>query len=172
MGGGAATIETAGINNAHGHIYFNSTNQTEILTRMIIANSGYVGIGTVNPRAPLEVVGLIYCGMLTQESSKRWKTNIRTIKGALNKVKRLRGISYNQQADDKRNIGLVAEEVGEVIPEIVTYEENGKDAQGLDYSRLVAVLIEAVKEQQGQIEELKDTVKSLLADKSKQAGLA
>jgi hypothetical protein len=105
-------------------------------------------------------------------SSKRWKKNIQTIKGALSKVKRLRGISYDQKENDKCTIGLVAEEVGEVIPEIVTYEENGKDARGLDYSRLVAVLIEAVKEQQGQIEELKDTVKFLLVDKNKVSSLA
>jgi hypothetical protein len=62
-------------------------------------------------------------------------------------------------------MGLIAEEVGEVLPEIVAYEENGKDAKGLDYSRLVALLIEAVKEQQKEIAELKVTVKSLAAAK-------
>jgi len=108
------------------------------------------------------VAGLSAPGF-TSSSSKRWKKNIQTISGALGIVKRLRGISYSQKDDDKRNIGLIAEEVGEVIPEIVTFEENGTDAQGLDYSRLVAVLIEAAKEQQEQIEELKAAVRSLLA---------
>jgi len=97
----------------------------------------------------------------TTSSSRRWKRNIQTIEGALSLIKRLRGISYDQKEDDKHTIGLIAEEVGEVIPAIVTYEENGQDARGLDYSRLVAVLIEAVKEQQGQIEGLQATVRSL-----------
>lgn len=140
--------------------------------RFNITQGGNIGIGTALPSEKLHVNGICFAGDFRTMSSKRWKTNIRTIKGALNKVKRLRGITYNQKDDDKRTIGLVAEEVGEVIPEIVSYDENGKDAQGLDYSRLVAVLIEAVKEQQGQIEELKETVKSLLADKGKAAGLA
>ncbi|MEW6481913.1 MAG: hypothetical protein AB1397_02760 [bacterium] len=52
----------------------------------------------------------------------------------------------------KKDIGLIAEEVGEVIPEVVSYEENGRDASGLDYSRLVALLIEAVKAQQEKFE--------------------
>jgi len=140
----------------NGYLTFNTKNNGSLGESMRITHDGNVS-----------VVGQIFSG-----SSKRWKRNIRTIKGALSKVIRLRGISYNRQNDDKQNIGLVAEEVGEVIPEIVAYEENGKDAQGLDYSRLVAVLIEAVKEQQSQIEELKETVKSLLADKGKAVGLA
>jgi hypothetical protein len=47
-------------------------------------------------------------------------------------------------------VGVIAEEVGAVVPELVTYEENGKDARGVDYSRLTALLIEATKEQQRQ----------------------
>jgi hypothetical protein len=98
-------------------------------------------------------------------SSRRWKANIKPIEEALDKVQRLRGVNYDWKADGKHDIGLIAEEVGEVIPEIVTYEENGKDAKGLDYARLVALLIEAVKEQQKEIAELKVTVKSLAAAK-------
>ena len=52
------------------------------------------------------------------------------------------------KAGSKHDIGLIAEEVGEVVPEVVAYEENGVDAKGVDYARLTAVLIEAVKEQQ------------------------
>ncbi len=57
--------------------------------------------------------------------------------------------------------GLIAEEVGEVIPEVVKYEENGVNAAGLDYSRLVSVLIEAVKEQQKTIDALVEKVEAL-----------
>ena len=50
---------------------------------------------------------------------------------------------------------MIAEDVGKVFPQIVTYEANGIDAQGLDYARLVALLIEAVKAQQNEINTLK-----------------
>jgi len=48
--------------------------------------------------------------------------------------------------------GVIAEEVGTVVPEVVSYEKNGKDAAGVDYGRLTALLIEATKEQQRLIE--------------------
>jgi len=48
---------------------------------------------------------------------------------------------------------MIAEEVGKVVPEVVSYEENGKDARGIDYARLTALLVEAVKEQQREIQQ-------------------
>lgn len=99
-------------------------------------------------------------------SSRRWKTNIQTIQGALEKVERLRGVSFDWKEKGGHDIGLIAEEVGEVVPEVVSYEENGKDAMGLDYARLTAVLIEAVKEQQSQIRELKAELEELKAGRS------
>jgi len=45
---------------------------------------------------------------------------------------------------------MIAEEVGKVVPEVVSYEANGKDARGIDYARLTALLVEAVKQQQAQ----------------------
>jgi trimeric autotransporter adhesin len=80
-------------------------------------------------------------------SSRRWKTNIQPLQGALGLVEQLRGVSYDLKESGKHEIGVIAEEVGEVVPEVVTYEENGKDARGVDYSRLTALLIEATKEQ-------------------------
>jgi hypothetical protein len=88
-------------------------------------------------------------------SSKRWKTNIQPIVGALDKVQRLRGVEYDRKADGVHNIGLIAEEVGEVLPQVVDYEANGVDAKSVDYSRLVPLLIEAIKAQQREIEGLK-----------------
>jgi hypothetical protein len=81
-------------------------------------------------------------------SSRRWKTNIHPLQNALSKVERLRGVSYDRKDTGKHEIGVIAEEVGAVVPEIVAYEKNGKDARGVDYSRLTALLIEATKQQQ------------------------
>ncbi len=115
--------------------------------------------------------GALYTAHGTQTlSSRRFKTNIQPIHAALNKVLQLCGVTFDWKEDRKHNIGLIAEEVGNVIPEVVSYEENGTDVRGLDYSRLVAVLIEAVKEQQGQIDELKVALKSLMAEKQETKG--
>jgi len=86
-------------------------------------------------------------------SSRRWKTNIQTLPDALAKVEKLRGVSYDLKENGQHEIGVIAEEVGAVVPEVVTFENNGKDARSVDYSRLTALLIEAVKAQQKQIAE-------------------
>ena len=110
-----------------------------------------VGIGTTTP-SNLLTLGRGYGPSIadgwTTYSSRRWKTNIQTLHGALEKVERLRGVSYDLKANGQHEVGVIAEEVGAVVPELVTYEANGKDARGVDYSRLTALLIEATKEQQ------------------------
>jgi hypothetical protein len=103
-------------------------------------------------------------------SSRRWKTNIQTLQGALAKVERLRGVSYNLKDSGKHEVGVIAEEVGEVVPEVVSYEENGKDARGVDYGRLTALLIEATKEQQQEIrQERAELAKALRQIKQQQS---
>jgi len=96
-------------------------------------------------------------------SSIRWKENIVPIDNALDKVLKLRGVYYDWKKDrgGKHGMGMIAEEVGQVVPEIVSYEENGIDATGMDYGHLTPILVEAIKEQQKQIEELKNEIKSL-----------
>lgn len=93
-------------------------------------------------------------------SSRRWKTNIQTLHGALGKVEKLRGVSYDLKSNGKHEIGVIAEEVGAVIPEIVEWEKNGKDAEGVDYSRLAAVLIEGMKEQQALIQKQQSQIRA------------
>jgi len=113
-----------------------------------------VGIGTTSPTNLLTLgqgFGPSIADGWTTYSSRRWKTNIKTLPSALSQVEQLRGVSYDLKENGKHEIGVIAEEVGAVVPEIVTYEQNGKDARGVDYSRLTALLIEATKEQQREI---------------------
>ncbi len=98
-------------------------------------------------------------------SSRRYKENIKAMEGALEKVERLRGVSVDWKASGKHDIGLIAEEVGAVVPEVVAYEVNGQDAKGVDYARLTALLIEAVKEQQTQIQQLHSEMEELQAER-------
>jgi trimeric autotransporter adhesin len=100
-------------------------------------------------------------------SSRRWKTNIHPLQNALSKVEQLRGVSYDLKDSGKHEIGVIAEEVGKVVPEIVSYEKNGKDATGVDYSRLTALLIEAVKNQQQEISALRKQLQARAAKEAK-----
>jgi hypothetical protein len=124
------------------------TNDTD---RMRITETGNVGIGTTTPSNIVTVVRNSTTDPIADAwvtySSKRWKTNIQTIQEALEKVRQLRGVTYDWKDGGKHDIGLIAEEVGKIVPEIVVYEKNGQDAVSVDYARLVALLIEALKEQ-------------------------
>lgn len=124
------------------------------LERLRITASGNVGIGFSSPTHIFQIgqgLGAAFADSWSTYSSRRWKTNIQTLPDALAKVEQLRGVSYDLKANGKHEIGVIAEEVGQILPEIVSYGENGKDALGVDYSRLTALLIEATKEQQALI---------------------
>jgi len=113
-----------------------------------------VGIGTETPSNVLTIArgaGHPVSDSWETYSSRRWKTNIKTLPDALTKVELLRGVSYQLKDSGRHEIGVIAEEVGAVVPEVVSYEANGKDASGVDYSRLTALLIEAIKQQQKQV---------------------
>ena len=122
--------------------------------RFSVKETGQVTIGATSPFSILTIgfgLGSPVADGWGVYSSRRWKTNIQTLNGALNKVERLRGVSYDMKDSGKHQIGMIAEEVGAVVPEVVTWEKNGTDAQSVDYSRLTALLIEATKEQQALI---------------------
>jgi len=146
-----------GLGESAGRIEFDDQTTDEI--NFLDAN---VGIGTTSPTNILTIVQNSSTDPIadawTTYSSRRWKINIKPIEGALNKVKKLRGVYFNWKESGEHDIGMIAEEVGEVIPEVVDYEENGKDAKSLDYARLVAVLVEAIKEQEQKISALEQTI--------------
>jgi hypothetical protein len=70
-------------------------------------------------------------------------------------VEQLQGVSYDRKSDGRHEIGVIAEDVDQVLPEIVSRDPRTKEAQGVDYARLAALLIEAVKSQQAEIQQLK-----------------
>jgi hypothetical protein len=147
-GEGMSSSRTAGPNQYGIDIF------TDFARRISIAQHGNVGIGTATPSNLLTVVqggGAAIADGWATYSSRRWKTNIHPLQNALGKIEQLRGVSYDLKGSGKHEIGVIAEEVGAVFPEVVTYEENGKDARGVDYSRLTALLIEATKQQQAEL---------------------
>jgi hypothetical protein len=132
----------------------------------INANPLIFGIGnvlintTTNSSYRLDVNGTIRAsGDIIAYSDARVKENVNTIEGALNKVLHLRGVSYNKIGETDKKVGVIAQEVLEVLPEVVS-----EDLQGMysvAYGNIVGVLIEAMKEQQSQIEELKAEIQKL-----------
>ena len=95
-------------------------------------------------------------GSLTEISQREMKTNISNIENILPSVLQLQGVSFDWKKDknEKNHYGLIAEEVDKVLPNLVSHDSEGK-ALGIQYSKMTAVLLEALKEQQVQIEELK-----------------
>jgi hypothetical protein len=134
-----------------------------------------VGIGTATPANVFTIAqgaGPAVSDGWNVYSSRRWKTNIETLHDALGKVEQLRGVSYELKANGKHELGVIAEEVGAVVPELVTWDQNGKNAQSVDYSRLTALLIEATKEQQKLIEQQQEQIAQLISQvKTIQASL-
>ena len=91
-------------------------------------------------------------------SDKRLKDNITPIKNALDKVKQIGGYefdwNYKQSTYEGHDIGVIAQEIEAILPELVTTRDNGYKA--VKYEKIIALLIEAIKEQQLQIDELKN----------------
>ena len=166
-------VNAPGSGNGYFFVGDNGTNTAGTSTRrLLIDNSGNVGIGTIaNTQTSFtniltlpntaSTAGRGLANAWSTYSSIRWKMNIQPIQGALDLIQRLRGVRFNWKSGGKQDVGLVAEEVGEVVPEIVTYEKNGKDAQSLDYSRLVPVLVQGMKEQQTTIQEQETRIEQL-----------
>jgi len=80
-------------------------------------------------------------------SSIRWKHNVTPIPDPLEKIQQIRGVyfDWDEEHGGAHDVGMIAEEVGAVLPEIVRYESNGIDAMGMDYGKTTPLIVEAVK---------------------------
>jgi hypothetical protein len=134
-------------------------------------DDGAVSAAKLSATTPTDGYRLVYdagvAGNLAWEvvdgslsSSIRFKEEVETIADASALVERLRGVRFRWTADGRPDIGLIAEEVAKVLPELVTYESDGTTVRGLRYAPLVAVLIEAAKTQQDALEAATQTVEA------------
>ncbi len=121
---------------------------------------GNVGIGTTNPTDKLEVYNGTTTGKYTtsgwtHSSDMRLKHDIQKLEGVLEKLLKLRGVSFtfNNDPENKTQIGLIAQEVEKEFPELVVTDAEGY--KSIAYGNMTAVLTEGIKEQQSQINELK-----------------
>ena len=144
-------------------------------------DEGFVGIRESSPSYPLEVsqhtsnISIYAEYDVAAYSDIRVKTDIETITEPLDKVLKLRGVTYRRtdtNADDRVMMGLIAQETEPIVPEVVVTNENPKSDKryghkSISYGNLAGLLIEAIKEQQGQIEELKTEIEELKNGSSK-----
>jgi hypothetical protein len=103
-------------------------------------------------------------GTVTASSDIRLKDNIETIDDALSKVNALRGVYFtrNDLKDaTKRHIGFIAQEIEKIIPEVVSIDPTENQYKSVAYGNITALLIEAIKEQQTQIDDLKSQITKL-----------
>jgi hypothetical protein len=139
---------------ASGIITFsNSTASTSKTTGAVIVTGG-VGIS-----GALNVGGDV---VAYASSDERLKNNIELISNPIEKVQSLKGVTWdwNENADELQqslpNVGVIAQDVEKILPQLVTDRDNG--FKGVDYAKLTGLLIEAIKEQQKQIDELKSKI--------------
>ena len=116
-----------------------------------------VGINDQTPSYALDVTGDIRATAdVIAYSDARVKDNIKTIDNALEKTTKLRGVSYTRKdIDDKSTkIGVIAQEVIDVLPEVVSQDDDGK--YSVAYGNMVGILIEAIKELEARVKELEN----------------
>jgi hypothetical protein len=142
----------------------NNTNQNVILAN----GGGNVGIGTKSPADRLHVVGDVRANHFHDMSDTRFKTNITVLTNVLENLERIRGVSFewNELSESlgctpgRRGIGVIAQDVEAVFPELVT-RGGDEEYRAIDYGRLTAVLVEAVKELKAENLVLKQRIEAL-----------
>ena len=135
--------------------------------------NGNLGLGNTSPGYRLTVNGTAWVTSgAWSGSDSRWKEDVAPLRDSLSKVLALQGVSFNWDTKNypnmgftnDRQIGFIAQDVEKVIPEVVTTDPQGY--KGIAYDKLTAVLVEAVKERQVQIDSLKAEVEALKKSKS------
>lgn len=132
-------------------------------------SGGHVGVnfGGYSTTYALQVSGNAYATGSWLSSDIKFKNNISAIQSPLSQLMQLRGVSYNwnkmdypeREFTDGTQYGLIAQEVEKVFPDMVMTDENGEKA--VAYYQLIPVLLEALKQQQQQIDALKQRIDQL-----------
>jgi hypothetical protein len=109
--------------------------------------SGYKGSWDANSNLTVN-------GTITESSAIRYKENIKSLENSLDKIIKLKGVSYNKIETGIKEIGFIAEEVNETLPELVLKNTEG-EIESVAYGRVSVIIVEAIKELKKEIEELK-----------------
>ncbi len=134
----------------------------KITTNSLRVNSGGFSFVTVAGSYTQDICRDITAGTLGQcgTSLLRYKSNVETFNGGLNVVKNLRPVIFNWKASGQQDIGFIAEEVFQIEPRLTTSGENG-ELEGVKYKQINVVLVNALQEQQKQIEQQQRQINAL-----------
>jgi len=135
---------------------FRITDVIQASTRFSISPGGNVGLGSdatskLHVFGDATVTGVITCTDINSTSDINLKENITTVDNALSIVNDLRGVRFEWKKDHKPSYGVIAQELEQVLPELVT----DTDPKTVNYNGIIGVLIEAVKELSTEVEDLK-----------------
>jgi len=114
-----------------------------------------VGSGVTITTNGINVVGVITATDFNSASDLSLKTNIQSISNPIDKILQINGVTFNWRESNKPSVGIIAQEIEKVFPELV----NGENPKTVNYNGLIGLLIEAIKEQQTEINNLKDKLK-------------
>ena len=127
---------------------FVSANSNSLITTTsvagnVFANPGLTYNGTILSNS---AGGITASGDITAYSDRRLKNNIVNISNALGKTLDLQGIYFTKYDDPRTHMGLIAQDVEDVIPEVVTTGDDPEHTKSVAYGNIVALLVEAIKE--------------------------
>lgn len=137
-----------------------STLANTVRKRITWLNNGNVGIGTETPESRLDVNGVVNCFLPLGLSDLRFKTNIMPLSGVLDKIARINVVSFSWANNHDKDIGVIAQEVEKIFPELVTKDNSYgiKDVRSVNYSGLGVVLAEGVKELSKEVDDFKKDI--------------
>lgn len=166
---------TARLWTTYGYLLFDSSGHGGVAT-LYPAQDWIGSLGKTDKKFNKICTYEVYYDNLYDWSDERLKENIEPLEKSLNKIKLLKGVSYNMKQEfynvedpelleklmkkNQKDMGFLAQEVEKVFPEAVSYDEEF-DIYSVNYVKLIPVLVEALKEQQVQIESLQKDVELL-----------
>jgi len=140
LSGAGSTLANDAVTNSDLNVVF-----TGLTTGSLTSANVASGVFTFNPST-----GTCSATVFNATSDERAKENIRPINDPLNKVLQLQGVDFTWKKNGEESTGLIAQQVEEILPQVVTQDSDGM--KGINYGALVGVLIEAIKELNSKIE--------------------
>ena len=166
--------------NSYNHLRFNIDSNDNDSTSYFEVGHHTTGTGNIlmrltSPSGNLEVDGNV-TAYSTSISDIKYKDNIEPLEGSLDKILQLQGVEFDWTATRRkgmRDIGFIAQEVEPIVPQVVSEHQNGigefsqneETSKSIAYDKLVPLLVESIKEQQNQINELKTLINNLMEEK-------
>jgi len=138
---------------------FNAANSAGT-SMLFVRDDGRVGIGTTAPAQRLHVAGNVLADAYFHTSDRNLKTGIKPLENNLVRILNLNPVSFRWRENNENGLGLIAQDIENIFPEIVHIAEDS-GLKSVNYNALIAPLIQAIQEQQEQIESQQEQIGEL-----------